>query len=353
MRGARGRRRILVHEFASGGGFAGRPVPPSLAREGAAMVCALVADLAAIGRYEIITTADARFRLSVPTGVRVVSADSGKGGKAGKGALTDELIASVDAVWLIAPESNRCLERLTARVERIGTPVLGSGSEVIGQAADKAGLARTLRQRGISHPGTVVLSPGRDPGEAAGALGYPVVIKPRRGAGCCGVALATKGRQLRQAVDEARCGADGERLLIQRYIEGTPASVSLVVDGCRAVPLALNAQTVSRSRTFSYRGGRTPLDHPRASQAIDTAVETCLAFPGLRGYVGVDLVMTPKGACVIEVNPRLTTAYLGLRAAFDENIAELVIAACGGSLPSVGPPRRRVRFSSAGRLQHV
>ena len=40
--------RILVHEFVSGGGLAGRPVPASLAREGAAMLTALVADLAAI-----------------------------------------------------------------------------------------------------------------------------------------------------------------------------------------------------------------------------------------------------------------------------------------------------------------
>ena len=40
--------RILVHEFASGGGLAGRPVPRSLAREGSAMLAALVTDLTAI-----------------------------------------------------------------------------------------------------------------------------------------------------------------------------------------------------------------------------------------------------------------------------------------------------------------
>ena len=53
--------RILVHEFVSGGGFAGRDVPASLAREGAAMRTALVSDLAAIGRHQIVTTADPRF----------------------------------------------------------------------------------------------------------------------------------------------------------------------------------------------------------------------------------------------------------------------------------------------------
>ena len=53
--------RILVHEFASGGGLAGRDVPASLGREGSAMLTALVADLAAIGCHEIVTTADPRF----------------------------------------------------------------------------------------------------------------------------------------------------------------------------------------------------------------------------------------------------------------------------------------------------
>ena len=65
--------RILLHEFASGGGFAGREVPASLGREGSAMLNALVADLAATGCHEIVTTVDPRFPLAVPPGVRVVT----------------------------------------------------------------------------------------------------------------------------------------------------------------------------------------------------------------------------------------------------------------------------------------
>ena len=65
--------RILVHEFVSGGGFAGQDVPASLAREGAAMRTALVADLAAIGGHQIVTTADPRFPLEAPPGVEVVT----------------------------------------------------------------------------------------------------------------------------------------------------------------------------------------------------------------------------------------------------------------------------------------
>src|SRR5262249_43607242 len=175
-------------------------------------------------------------------------------------ALPDSLISSVDAVWLVAPESHRCLERLTARIERIGIRILGSSAVAIEHASDKAGLPRRLSQRGISHPTTLVVPPGSNYGEAARKIGYPVVVKPRRGAGCCGVSVATDSRQLRKAIEAARSAYGGERLVMQRYVNGTAASAALVSDGCRAVPLALNAQLVSRSQTFSYRGGRTPFD---------------------------------------------------------------------------------------------
>jgi len=33
------------------------------------------------------------------------------------------------------------------------------------------------------------------------------------------------------------------------------------------------------------------------------------------------------------LNPRLTTAYLGVRAAIDDNVASLALAACAGDLP--------------------
>ena len=62
-------------------------------------------------------------------------------------------------------------------------------------------------------------------------------------------------------------------------------------------------------------------------------------MPGLRGYVGVDLVLTDSEAVVIEVNPRLTTAYLGRafgprrKAGAAGNVAALALAACAGDLP--------------------
>jgi predicted ATP-grasp superfamily ATP-dependent carboligase len=155
---------------------------------------------------------------------------------------------------------------------------------------------------------------------------------------------------LRSALELARRTDPRGPLVLQGYVRGVPASVSLLADGVGAVALAANAQSVRAARPFAYRGGATPLDHPLAGRAMETALRACRALPGLRGYVGVDLVLTESEAVVIEVNPRLTTSYLGLRAALEGNLAALALAACAGTLPAPPPLRRRVRFSAAGRV---
>jgi predicted ATP-grasp superfamily ATP-dependent carboligase len=268
----------------------------------------------------------------------------------GSAALLDSLIASADAIWLVAPETEGCLERLAAKAERMGKTLLGPGAVAIRRASDKARLPRRLARHGVPHPRTRVLRPGTDWGRAACEVGYPVVVKPTRGAGCHGVCLARDARELRRAVDMAGRANGRGPLLLQRYVPGVAASVSLLADGVRAVALTVNAQWVRASRPFAYRGGATPLDHPLAGRAVEAALRTCQALPGLRGYVGVDVVLTDSEAVVIEVNPRLTTAYLGVRRALEGNVAALALAACAGALPAPPPARRHVRYTAAGRI---
>ena len=146
--------RIFVYEFVTGGGLAGRPVPRSLAREGLAMRSALLEDLAAIDGHEIVMTTDTRFTRRMPPGVDSVPVAGGlqASGASGASETIDALIDASDAVWLIAPETGRCLERLAARVERRGKTLLGSGAAAVRMAADKSRLPRRLARTCIGHP---------------------------------------------------------------------------------------------------------------------------------------------------------------------------------------------------------
>lgn len=336
--------RILVYEFVTGGGLAGKLVPRSLLAEGLAMRTALLEDLAALKGHTIVASTDARFVRRAPRGVEMVTIDSGST------RTIDELIAASDAVWLVAPESNRCLERLAGRIERRGKTLLGPRAAAVRLAADKAGLPERLRRIGIRHPETIPIGPRTNIEAAAHRLGYPLIVKPATGASCRGVRLIRDRRGLSHALDTARRTEDRGPLLMQAYVRGRAASVSLMSDGNRAVPLAVNAQRIAASAGFRYCGGWTPLEHRLSTAAADAALRTCTAIPGLRGYVGVDLVLTDEGPVVIEVNPRVTTSYVGVRAAIDENLAGMALDACEGRLPGRPVVRRRARFSAAGRV---
>jgi predicted ATP-grasp superfamily ATP-dependent carboligase len=295
---------------------------------------AVLRDLVAHGGHGILATVDPRF--PIPRDLGVPSAP-------GRG--LDRLLASVDAVWLVAPETGGCLEILSGRARSRGVRLLGSGPAAIRRAADKSRLPRRLARAGIPHPETLVLAPGMDPERAARRVGYPLVLKPAQGAGSVGVFLARTPRDLARI--RGRLPRRG-RILVQRFVRGRPASVSLLGDGRRAVALAVNGQDLSPS--LEYRGGCTPLDHALSGEAVRTAERVARALPGLTGYFGVDMVLTETEAVVIEVNPRLTTSYLGVRVALGENVARLALGACDGSLPEPPPVRRRVRFTASGTV---
>lgn len=306
--------RVLVHEWASGGGRLGRPLPASLVREGRAMRDALVADLRALD------------------GIEVVMANA---------AQLQRRLASVDAAWVIAPETGGRLATLARRVERAGVRLLGSSSEAIAAASDK----QRLGALGLRQPATRCVR-ASTVAAVAREIGYPVVVKPALGAGSEGVTRVARPDALGAAFVRARVVC--RRVLLQRFVHGSPASVSLLCDGRRARVLAVNSQKLSS--TFIYGGGETPWASGRAAEAARLAVRACEAHPGLRGYVGVDVVAARDAVFVIEINPRLTSAYLGIRASLDVNVAGLALAACAGRLPSVPRRRRHVRFTAAGRV---
>ncbi len=65
------------------------------------------------------------------------------------------------------------------------------------------------------------------------------------------------------------------------------------------------------------------------------------ALPGLHGIVGVDYIATANGPVVVEVNPRLTTSYAGLRRSLGVNpaafVAELIRDGAVPDLPHLPP----------------
>jgi predicted ATP-grasp superfamily ATP-dependent carboligase len=74
----------------------------------------------------------------------------------------------------------------------------------------------------------------------------------------------------------------------------------------------------------------------------------------LRGPVGVDLVLTRRGAVVIEINPRLTSSWIGLRKIARTNPARYLLdGALGRRLPARVALRGACRFEAGGRVRSL
>jgi predicted ATP-grasp superfamily ATP-dependent carboligase len=78
-----------------------------------------------------------------------------------------------------------------------------------------------------------------------------------------------------------------------------------------------------------------PFEHEMKQKAFKTAEKVIDCFPGLKGYIGVDLILNEKGPVIVDVNPRLTTSFIGLSRVAGFNFGDAITnAALKNELPT-------------------
>jgi hypothetical protein len=220
-------------------------------------------------------------------------------------------------------------------------------------------MLKRAREMGVPTPATVIVNAFDDVAgikqDICDSLGFPLVVKPVDGVGCAGLSVVQNVQQMDSAVAKVISESSGNYFMVQELIQGTAVSVSLLATGNNVLPVSLNKQDVSLippEATSTYNGGQVPFDGKLKNEAFAAAEKVVKAFQGLRGYVGVDLVLTGKEAVVIEVNPRLTTSYLGLRKIVSFNPAQAIInAVFEQKLPTSNQSRGYAVFSKVQTLK--
>ncbi len=332
---------LLVHEYVVGGGWPEPELPQPLGGEALALLSAVVEDLRAWGGLPIVTTCDRRLPLGAVQADRVVPLSP----QVYPGGLID-VARSCGAALLIAPEGGRVLECVTRDLAAAGVHVLGSAPGAVARAADKWQLYGLLHAAGLPVPATRLVAPPKVLAVAQ-EIAYPVIVKPRSGAGCERVCLVQDAAEWTRALHV--CEPSREDLLVQEYVAGTAASVSLLVADGAASVLGMNEQRMHFGIPCEYTGGVAGIAHERREEAFSLARQAVSLLPGLRGYVGVDMVVSDSGCQLIEVNPRLTTSYIGLREALSIDLGEALWRACvDGVLPPDASPQHPVPFQKAG-----
>lgn len=273
---------------------------------------ALCADLAAVPDLELLASA-APGLPPPPRGARVTPQANERD--------TDFLLRAArgaDAVWLVAPESAGIVLAHLRALEGAGIPVLGCTSEAVELTSSKSRTLARLAEAGLRTASTWPLAAAPLDRHAEWA------VKPDCGCGC------EEARRLTAAQAAAlRRKEETEGRIAQPWLAGLALSLSLRVAGGRAELLSVNRQhiAVAADGALSLQGLTQGIALPPQADANSLARRVAAAIPGLRGFVGVDFVLGVDGrATVLEVNPRLTSAYAGLSARLGRNLAAEILA---------------------------
>ncbi len=194
-----------------------------------------------------------------------------------------------------------------------GYRVLNNRAGIMRSISNKKLFGEMMGSLGFPHPKIYDISDISDDFE------YPVMIKPVYGAGGIENRLAHSREETRG------CGTD---MLIQEYLEGTPASVSVISTRKGAVAVAVNEQLIGTpwltSDRFAYCGNITPFESEYNEEMREIAVRLVMKL-GLIGSNGVDFLITENGPVVIEVNARFqgtldTVEYTSGISVFDAHV---------------------------------
>lgn len=302
---------VFVYEYLSGGGSVDDPAADTLLPQGLAMRDALVADLLSSGHCDV-TAATCAHAGALPAGAAETVAREGETPLD----FVARVAAQHDAVWVVAPETAGCL----ADFERVvGAPRwLGCDARSIAIASSKGATLRHLDAQGLATPLA----------HAEGARAW--VVKPDDGAGSVDTRVHASVAAAR--ADLAARHGRGESAWLEPWVEGQALSLSLLCELGRAELLSVNRQQIRHGDggALHYDGVEIdvmPPGDPRRPTLAALASRVAAALPGLRGFVGIDLVWPARAApVVIEINPRLTCAFVGLSLRLGRCLAAEVLA---------------------------
>ncbi len=325
---------LLVLEHFSGGGVEEtESLPFDILCEGFALLRTCVDGFSKCKGVCVTTTLDDRIK-DYSSLFNTKSVELLKGGSLST--FLNSVTGDFDACLVIAPESDEILENYSSIIER-KTVLLAPSPLAVNFASNKLKVNSLAENLGIKIPPTVVVNRNDDFDKilkSIKTLGSPLVVKPVFGCGCEGLSFIKNFdiKIIKKAVKKAFNSSKKIRseIIVQKWIEGVPSSVSLISNGLRSIPVCLNHQNIDISEDssiVSYSGGHCPLIHEKKKEVFKISQKLLSKIKGIRGYTGIDFVLTDDDIFLMEINPRITTSFLGQYGLLGHNLTQMILDA--------------------------
>lgn len=315
---------------------------------------ALIEDFLKISRCEVETLQDVRVPFDAVSGVAAHPVESFEEEQK----AFEECCQRADVALVVAPEiDGALLQRATWLAENTAKNArlkqLVCQPEMIALASSKHQTAIALSIAGVPTPHGGLLQNAEEllawqmGVNANSGQSKSYVLKPDDGAGSWHLHRWKAGKKLDPA--DLRFP-----LRYENFCEGIAASISLITsEFAECEPLILPPlEQFLGADDGAYLGGRWLGDDSQVERARRLAAKVAKALPSTNGFWGIDIVLgdAKDGSqdFVIEVNPRITSSYIGLRCWTGANLVQAMLDMANGKKPALMWSRPGLEFRLAG-----
>jgi predicted ATP-grasp superfamily ATP-dependent carboligase len=331
--------KIFIFEFVSGGGYNQVDIPSSLFCEGYAMLRTIIEDFKKLG-YQIITLLDVRIsHLS-----RYLKTDMVKLVKPEDEFLKiyTNYVKKSTFCFIIAPEFSKHLYNLTQIAKDLNKKILSINLNGVWLGTSKLETYKYFIANKVNTPKSykIPLKGGEMDVDFIlqkfDQLGSSIIMKPEDGAGSELIYHFTTKDQILLLFERAKANFDIARsYIVQEFIDGDDLSISIInrtnsekINDRDQIILSINAQNVQNidsNKDSYYLGGFTPVENYKVLRNKFEKILKSMDLTSFQGYFGIDFIKKADNSIYfIEINPRLTTSYIGIRNILDFNPLEFL-----------------------------
>nr|WP_315034461.1 carbamoyl-phosphate synthase large subunit [uncultured Lachnoanaerobaculum sp.] len=196
--------------------------------------------------------------------------------------------------------------KLTESLIKMGVKILGTDAKDVDAAEDRELFDKILVECEIPRPSGETVYTVKDALEAAGRLGYPVLVRPSYVLGGQGMQIAINDSDTKEYIDIINRIAQDHPILVDKYIVGKEIEVDAICDG-EDILIPGIMEHIERAGVHS---GDSVSVYP--VQTLSLAIKDKIAFYTKRlakalhvkGMINIQFIVDGEKVYVIEVNPR-------------------------------------------------
>ncbi|RSO42011.1 carboxylase [Streptomyces sp. WAC 06725] len=210
------------------------------------------------------------------------------------------------------------------------------------------GAARTLFARhGVPSAASVSVNTWAEAVDAAGRIGYPVVLKPAAHAASIGVIRVDSEQELNTAyafaAQAADCSAESRQVLVEEYLDGPEVSVECVTHGGQTTAVAVTRKTLGPAPYFQEIAHSVDARDPLLAMVAPVATAAVQALGLTSGIQHVEIRLVQGRPRLIEVNARIGGDLIGdlVHRATGIDLPRAAADLACGRTPDLTPTRRQ------------